>query len=83
MNPDDLREILGIGDLVLYSVPGFCFEGTVAKINYDADLVTVKTTDFWGEETTYNCGMERISLLLKASALELKNVPLLQNVSQG
>lgn len=71
MNPDDLREILGCGDLVRYDTPSFRFEGIVTAIDEEADLVSVETTDYWGEKREYDCGFERIELLLKAAALTI------------
>lgn len=72
MLPNDLREIIGEGDLVRYDTPGFRFEGIVRAIDYECDLVSVEARDFWGDPHEYLCGMERIQLLLKAVALALE-----------
>lgn len=71
MNPNDLREILGLGDLVLYDHPSYAFEGIVQKIDYERDLVTVEMSDIFGVRR-YDCGFERIVHLLSASALALE-----------
>lgn len=63
----EIREIVGLGDLVFYAQPGYAFEGDVIAIDEGSDRLLL-AHDERGERREHWVGMERCQHVLCAAA---------------